>query len=319
MAQIKKLKIIYMGTPPFSAKLLESLITDGFNIVGVVTQEDALVGRKRVLTPSPVKEVALTHNIPVFTPRKIKEEHDFIIQLQPDLILTFAYGQIVPLAVLKAPKYGALNLHGSLLPKYRGASPIQRALMNNDAETGVTLMEMIMVMDAGRMYAKSKFTLTNEDNFITVANKMAEVSLPLLVEALPHIISGKNVGIKQDEKAVTYAPLLTRSDEFIDFESDTVVNVLGKVRAFTPEPGVSVRYDNNVLKIYEAEHLNNKIEFAIGTLFVSAKILCLQLKDGQIALISLQKSGKTRINSSAFINGEQTKLPFVLQGFSAND
>ena len=308
-----------MGTPDFSAKLLESLISTGFNIIGVVTQEDALVGRKRILTPSPVKEVALAHNIPVFTPRKIKEEFDFIILLQPDLILTFAYGQIVPLEVLQAPRYGALNLHGSLLPKYRGASPIQMALMNNDAETGVTLMEMVAAMDAGRMYAKSKFSLTSEDNFITVANKMAEVSLPLLINALPDIISGQNAGVKQDETAVTYAPLLTRSVEFIDFENDTVAKVLGKLRAFSPEPGVSVRYDNNVLKIYEAQYLNNTMEFPIGTLFVTKKMLCLQLKNGQITLISLQKSGKTRINSSAFINGEQAKLPSVLQGFTANE
>lgn len=314
MEKLKSLKIIYMGTPSFSALLLEALINEGFNIIGVVTKEDAPVGRKKVLTPSPVKEVALKHNIPVFTPHRIKLDHEFIINAKPDVILTFAYGQIVPKAVLDAPKYKCLNFHGSILPKYRGASPIQMALINNELETGVSLMEMVEKMDAGVVYGIERFPLSSYDNFSTVSLKMVEASLSLIKTVLPSIISGENKGIPQDEKEVTFAPLLKPVDEELDLENDDVKRVLGKIQAFSPDTGINILYNNELLKIYEASLFNNEEDEEIGTLFISPQSeLILQVKGGQIKIMTLQKSGKSKVDARSFINGEKAKLPTILK------
>lgn len=303
-----------MGTPSFSALLLEALINEGFNIIGVVTKEDAPVGRKKVLTPSPVKEVALKHNIPVFTPHRIKLDHEFIINAKPDVILTFAYGQIVPKAVLDAPKYKCLNFHGSILPKYRGASPIQMALINNELETGVSLMEMVEKMDAGVVYGIERFPLSSYDNFSTVSLKMVEASLSLIKTVLPSIISGENKGIPQDEKEVTFAPLLKPVDEELDLENDDVKRVLGKIQAFSPDTGINILYNNELLKIYEASLFNNEEDEEIGTLFISPQSeLILQVKGGQIKIMTLQKSGKSKVDARSFINGEKAKLPTILK------
>lgn len=314
MEKLKSLKIIYMGTPSFSALLLEALINEGFNIIGVVTKEDAPVGRKKVLTPSPVKEVALKHNISVFTPHRIKLDHEFIINAKPDVILTFAYGQIVPKAVLDAPKYKCLNFHGSILPKYRGASPIQMALINNELETGVSLMEMVEKMDAGVVYGIERFPLSSYDNFSTVSLKMVEASLSLIKTVLPSIISGENKGIPQDEKEVTFAPLLKPVDEELDLENDDVKRVLGKIQAFSPDTGINILYNNELLKIYEASLFNNEEDEEIGTLFISPQSeLILQVKGGQIKIMTLQKSGKSKVDARSFINGEKAKLPTILK------
>ena len=303
-----------MGTPSFSALLLEALINEGFNIIGVVTKEDAPVGRKKVLTPSPVKEVALKHNIPVFTPHRIKLDHDFIINAKPDVILTFAYGQIVPKAVLDAPKYKCLNFHGSILPKYRGSSPIQMALINNELETGVSLMEMVEKMDAGVVYGIERFPLSSHDNFATVSLKMVEASLSLIKTVLPSIISGENKGIPQDENEVTFAPLLKPVDEELNLENDDVKRVLGKIQAFSPDTGINILYNNELLKIYEASLYNNQEDKVSGTLFISSQSeLILQVKGGQIKIMTLQKSGKSKVDARSFINGEKAKLPTILK------
>lgn len=314
MEKIKALKIVYMGTPFFSANLLTWLIKEGYNIVGVVTQKDALVGRKKVLTPSPVKEVALKHNIPVFTPERIRNDYDFIFSLKPDLILTFAYGQIVPLNLLNAPRFGALNFHGSILPKYRGASPIQMALINNEKETGVSLMKMVEKMDAGEVFGIVRFPLKENDNFQTVSEKMVEASFSLIKEVLPSVISGENKGVIQDESKVTYAPLLRIYDEALNVEEDSVLRTLGKIKAFSPASGVHVLYFDEVLKIYEAKLFNHEVNKPLGTLFINEQnALILQLIDGQLMILKLQKSGKNVIDALSFINGERQKLPTVLK------
>ena len=302
-----------MGTPAFSANLLEALLDQGFNIIGVVTQEDAPVGRKKTLTPSPVKEVAVARNIKVYTPHRIRHDHDFIITAKPDLILTFAYGQIVPTAVLNAPKYGCLNFHGSILPKYRGASPIQMALINGEKETGVSLMRMVEAMDAGVVYGISKFALTESDNFETVSLKMVSASLTLIRDTLPHVISGENKGMAQDESKVTIAPLLRAKDEEINLKIDDVKRVFGKIQAFAPLTGVNILYLGEPLKIYEARIANFRQEVEVGTLFIKDNNLMLQLKGGQLTLKVLQKSGKKQVDAKSFINGERQKLPTILK------
>lgn len=319
MSMIKDLKIVYLGTPDFSAELLTYLINEGYNIIAVVTQGDSYVGRKKVLTASPVKRVALEHNIPVFTPYRIRKEYDFVIDLKPDLILTFAYGQIVPQEVLTAPRFGCLNFHGSILPKYRGASPIQMALINGEKETGVSLMEMVEAMDAGRVFGIEKFNIEATDNFATIATKMVKASVKLIGEVLPSVISGQNKGIPQDESKVTFAPLLKPKDEWINLEKDDVKNVLGRIQAFAPSVGVTLSYEKTPLKIYKARFVNSDTNRPLGELFISEKRLLLQVKGGQIQLLSLQKSGKKIVDAQSFINGEQNRLPCVLKGYTDAD
>ena len=185
----KKARIIFMGTPDISAKVLKGLIEDGFNIVALIAQPDRPVGRKKILMPVPTKVVALEHNIPVFQPEKIRKEYEFVRELQPDVIVTLAYGQIVPQGLLDIPTIGCVNLHGSLLPKYRGAAPIQYALMNNDKVTGMTLMRMVKEMDAGEIYATEEIVIDNEDNSTSLFKKMGEAALRLILKELPNIFS----------------------------------------------------------------------------------------------------------------------------------
>ena len=160
----KDVRIVYMGTPEISAKVLERVLQEGFSVVGVISNEDKEVGRKRIKEPTPVKKVALEHGVPVYQPHRIRLEHDFLKKIDFDVLLTMAYGRIVPEEVLQAPCVGAVNLHGSLLPEYRGAAPIQRAIMDGKSKTGVTLMEMVKEMDAGRMYDKLEVDIAPEDN-----------------------------------------------------------------------------------------------------------------------------------------------------------
>ncbi len=316
---IKQLRIMYMGTPQFSALLLEKLIKEGYNIVGVVTREDAFVGRKKTLTPSPVKVVALNYNIPVFTPHRIREDFTFALELNLDLIITFAYGQIVPNEVLNAPRFACLNLHGSILPKYRGASPIQMALINGDKETGVSLMAMVEKMDAGVVYGVSKFELDENSTFRSVSEQMVEDSITLLNEHLLSIVEGTNQGEAQEESAVTFAPRLKRSDEFIDFINDDLRRTLGKLQAFTPEPGLSVMYRCAPLKILGARKFNEEELYEPGFLFAFEGKLLLQLKGGLISLTSVQKSGKNIVDAQSFLNGEKNNLPLNLQSEPLND
>lgn len=313
MNNIKDLKIIYMGTPDFSARLLEWLILEGFSIIAVVSKKDALIGRKKELTPSPVKEVALKYGIPVFTPTRIRLEYDFILDKKPDLILTFAYGQIVPKAVLDAPRYGCLNFHGSILPAYRGASPIQMALMNDDQKTGVSLMEMVEAMDAGRVYAIETIPLEPRDNFKTVSEKMVIASQALINHHLNAIVNGENKGVPQEEKAVTFAPMLKPNDENIGLEIENMSRIIGKIRAFAPDVGVNLLYEGTPLKLYDAEIYNHLTTRTLGELFIEDGQLLLQVKDGQIKLNILHKSGKNRVDARSFINGEKHKLPVILK------
>ena len=181
----EQLRVIFMGTPNISAKVFEAMIEAGYNFVGLIAQPDRPVGRHGELEKVPTKVVAEKSNIPVFQPLKIRKEYEFVKELNPDIIITLAYGQIVPQGLLDIPKYGCLNLHGSLLPKYRGAAPIQFALINNEKVTGMTLMEMIDKMDAGRMYAKKEVAIDENDNTTSLFEKMGEAAKQLILEALP--------------------------------------------------------------------------------------------------------------------------------------
>ena len=179
-------RIVFMGTPEFSVPILEMLIKN-YDVVAVVTQPDKEVGRKRILTQSPVKELALKNSIPVLTPRRIREEFDDVLRFNPDIIVTCAYGQIVPSVILNYPEYGCINVHASLLPKYRGGAPIQRVIMNGECKTGVTIMYMNQGLDTGDMIEKKEILIDINDNYTTLHDKLSSVGTTLLEEVLPNI------------------------------------------------------------------------------------------------------------------------------------
>lgn len=303
MKSIKDVKILYMGTPEMSAKVLESLILGGFNIVAVIAQEDQPVGRKAILTEVPTKVIAKKYNIPVYQPHKIRLDYEFVKGINPDLILTMAYGQIVPQGLLDIPKMGALNLHGSILPKYRGAAPIQRAIMEGEKETGVTLMEMVDKMDAGVMFGVEKCEITPEDNYTSLCEKIVNCCIAITKNLLPKYFNNELVGVPQDESKVTIANKITPETEklSLDYGVEKFVNY---VRGMSEEPGGYVMLDDLKFKILKAERTNVNIAGEIGTLSIN-KGVYLKLKDGVVELKEVQLAGKKKMDGKSFANGSR--------------
>lgn len=302
MSNIHDFRLVFMGTPSIASKVFEALIKEGYNFVGLIAQEDKPVGRKGILMPVPTKEVALKYNIPVYQPHKIRSDFEFVKELKPDLILTMAYGQIVPQALLDIPRYGCLNLHGSLLPKYRGAAPIQRAIIDGESVTGITLMEMVDKMDAGRMYAKEEVEISLEDNYTSLCDKLSEAAIKVCLKNLPDYLDGKLCGEIQDESLVTIANKIKPEDEKLDLNKSTK-DVINYVRGLSEEPGAYVLVDDKKLKIFKAHQVNVPLK-KCGTLEVS-KNTYLHLKDGTIILDMLQLEGKKKMDGKSFANGNK--------------
>lgn len=301
-------RIIFMGTPSISSKVLEGLILDGYQIIAVIAQPDRPVGRKKILEPVPTKVVAEKYNIPVYQPEKIRKEYDFVKELNPDLILTLAYGQIVPQGLLDIPKLGCINLHGSLLPKYRGAAPIQYALINNEKKTGMTLMKMVKEMDAGEMYATEEVEIADEDNATSLFEKMGDAALKLILRVLPDYLDDKLPGVPQDESQVTFAPSIKPEEEKIDLVKSKE-EIFGLVRGLSEVPGAYLYFDELKLKIYRAQIVSDEIIGEIGEIVKADKFgLHLQTNNGIIALLDLQLEGKKRMDYKSFINGHPQLL-----------
>ncbi len=301
----KELRILYLGTPDISASVLEKLIEEGYNIIGVVSQPDKEVGRKHILTATPVKVIALNHNIKVFQPLKIKEIIEEIKKIEPDILLTMAYGQLIPDSILNLPKIKALNLHGSLLPKYRGASPIQASLLNGDEETGVTLMEMVHEMDAGNMFYKKVVKIDKKDNFDTLKNKISLAAFEAFNEGIEPIINADYKGEVQDPTLATFTKKISEEDEIISFE-DSAKNIVNKIRALTSDPGAYFIYKNEKIKVFDADIIS-------GSNLIPGKIksydkngLFIETQEGIISILNLQKPGKKPINIKDFYNGNRT-------------
>ena len=303
-----KLKIVFMGTPEISAYVLEALINDGYQVLGVVAQPDRPVGRKGQLEKVPTKVVAEKYNIPVFQPVKIRQDYDFLKEINPDVIITLAYGQIVPEGLLQIPQYGCLNLHGSLLPKYRGAAPIQYALINGDKKSGMSLMEMVKAMDAGRVYATEEVVIEDEDNATSLFKKMAEAAKKLILEKLPDYIDGKLDGIPQDETKVSICSTIKPEQEKLSLDY-SVKEMFGWIRGLSDQPGAYLLLDNQKLKIFKARIHNDEVTGEIGAIVQADKHgLILQCKDGQLEILELQKEGKKRMDYKSFLNGNQGLL-----------
>ena len=309
----REARIIFMGTPEISAKVLEGIISDGFNVVALIAQPDRPVGRKQILEPVPTKVVAEKYNIPVYQPLKIRKEYDFIKDLKPDVIVTLAYGQIVPQGLLDIPTYGAINLHGSLLPKYRGAAPIQYALINGDKVTGMTLMKMVKEMDAGEMYDKEEIAIEESDNMTSLFDKMGDAALRLILRALPKYLNHEYVGIPQDENHVSYCPTIKPEEEKLDL-SQNKEKIIGYIRALSEVPGAYLYLDQQKVKIYKAQIVSDEVSGTIGEIIKADKNgFHLQLSNGVISLLEVQKEGKKKIDYKSFINGNQNLLGKIFE------
>ena len=231
-------KVIFMGTPEFSTGVLKRLIEDKtVEVIAVVTQPDRAVGRKKIITPTPVKVVALEHDIPVYQPEKLSgsQELEELMQLDADLIVTAAYGQFLPTKFLNFPRFGAVNVHASLLPKYRGGAPIHYAIMNGDKETGVTIMRMVAKMDAGAIISQRAIPITGEDDVASMFEKLSVVGADLLIETLPALFAGTITEVEQDEALVSFSPNISREQEQIDWNK-TATEVDCFVRGLRPWP-----------------------------------------------------------------------------------
>ena len=306
--EMKDLKLLFMGTPEISAYVFMKMIEAGYHFVGLVAQPDHPVGRKGVIEKVPTKVVAEKYNIPVYQPEKIKLDYSFMDELKPDLVITLAYGQIVPQGFLDIPKYGCLNLHGSLLPKYRGASPVQSALINNEKVTGVTLMEMVKAMDAGRMYAKKEIKIENDDNATSLFNKVKEAASELVIESLPSYINGELKGLEQDENEVTFCSTIKPEQEKLDL-SLNAQEIVGWIKGLSDEPGAYLYLNNQKFKVFKAKVVDSSVSSEIGTIIKADKSgLYMQAKDGVISLLEVQKEGKKRMDYRSFVNGNQNLL-----------
>lgn len=294
-----------MGTSKFSGDILEFLLQQGANVVGVVSQPDKDVGRKKKIESTPVKKVAEFYNIDVFQPDNIKKDYSWIESKNPDIILTCAYGQIVPQEVLDIPTYKCINIHGSLLPKYRGASPIQTAILNGEKETGITYMEMVKKMDAGQMYLKSKVNINDSDTSDDVFDKLLVKVKETIIPFLDDFIEGKIIGIEQNEDEVTFTKMIKREDELIDW-NDITRNIHNKVRAYYSSPCAYTIIDDLQVKILKGRESNQKLNGDIGEIVLANKEgIFVKTKDGIYVIERLQAAGKKPMDSRDYLNGNK--------------
>lgn len=300
--------VVFMGTPAFAAPILEGLIqTNDYEVLAVVTQPDRPVGRKRILTPSPVKEVALKHGIEVLQPQKLSgsEEMQRVISLAPDLIVTAAFGQFLPTKLIAAAKVGAVNVHGSLLPKYRGGAPVQYAIMNGDQETGVTIIYMVKKMDAGDMLAQAKLPIGPHDDTGSIFAKMSILGRDTLLATLPKLVAGELVAQKQDESKVVFSPTIKPEEEKLSLTLNAK-QIDWKVRALRPTPGAYFEnFNGKRTKLWDVTPLAETTSLPAGAVVAVTKHeLKLAAADGSVYQVNeLQPAGKPRMQVTAYLNG----------------
>jgi len=299
---MKNLKVVFMGTPTFSVPVLQKLI-ESTNVVLVVSQPDREKDRKGNILPTQTKQVALENNIEVYQPIKIKEEYQKILDINPDIIITCAYGQIIPEQILNCPKYGCINVHGSLLPKLRGGAPIHHAIINGDKTTGITIMYMDKKMDSGDIISQESLTIEENDTLDEVYEKMSHLGADLLIKTLPSILEGTNNRIKQNESEVTFGYNITKEEEKIDFNQDIIL-VHNRIRGLSSVPGAYCFLEDKRLKVYKSIITNEKSNKEPGTIINIDKAgISVSTKDYVIKLIDIKLEGKKRCLVTEFVNG----------------
>ncbi len=296
------MKIVFMGTSDFAVNVLQGLI-DNYDVVGVVSQPDKKIGRHQVLTNTPVKELALKYDIPVFQPIKIKEDYEDILSLNPDLIVTCAYGQIIPKAILDYPRLGCINVHASLLPKLRGGAPIHKSIIDDYGTTGVTIMYMDVKMDSGDIISQREVKILDSDNLESLHDKLSEVGTSLLLDTLPSIIEGTNSRTKQNEDEVTYAYNIKREEEHIDF-SKTSREVFNLIRGLCPIPSSNAILDEKEMKIYKSIISDKKYNGEYGEIVdVTKEGIVVKTGDASIILTEVKPFGKKKMDANSYVNG----------------
>ena len=299
---MKNLKVVFMGTPTFSVPILKSLINNT-NVILVVSQPDREKDRKGNYISTPTKVVANENNIEVYQPTNIKDEYQKIIDLKPDIIITCAYGQIIPKQLLETPKYGSINVHGSLLPKLRGGAPIHHAIINGDKITGITIMYMDTKMDAGDIISQAEIPIKEDDNLDSLYDKMSYLGAELLTKTLPSIIAGTNNRLPQDENEVTYGYNITKEEEKINFSQNST-NIHNLIRGLSTTPGAYCILGNKRLKIYQSELTGIKSKKIPGTIEQIDKTgMYISTNDYLIKITNVKLEGKQRVNISEFVNG----------------
>ena len=297
---MKDLSVVFMGTPEFAVPVLDMLIKDT-NVKLVVTQPDKLVGRKREIEFSPIKKIALANNIEVFQPIKIKEDYQKILDINPDIIITCAYGQIVPKEILDYPKYKCINVHASLLPKLRGGAPLNRAIMDGYSETGVTIMYMDEKLDTGDIISKYKYDILDDDTYKSLVDKLSVEGANLLKDTLPSIIDGTNNREKQDDSLATYASIIKREEEHIDFNNNAIV-VDRLVRGLNDSSYANTIINDVEYKIIKGHfELGDSIPNKINV--IDKNNLGIGCLDGIYYIDEIKPSGKNIMDIKSFING----------------
>ena len=312
MSEIKK--ITFMGTPDFAVGSLKALVSEGYEI-SVITQQDKPRGRGHEMRPTPVKEYALSIGLDVYEPSTLKGEDfsDLLKKLDPDIIVVAAYGKILPQNVLDFPKFGCINVHGSLLPKYRGAAPIQRAIINGEKETGVTIMQMAAGLDTGDMLLKESIPITEEDNFETVFNGLVKIGADALVKALKQIEKGESKPEKQDDSLSCYAEKIEKADCLIDFAKPARA-VFNQIRGLSPIPLSYTFLNGSVLKIAASKVVSDeKAPKALpGTVIRADDVIEVVCSPGVIAITEVLPAGKRKMSAADFVRGKKINVGDML-------
>ena len=302
--------IVFMGTPEFSVSVLTMLHDEGHTILAVVTQPDRPVGRKRVLTPPPIKVEALRLGLPVIQPEKLTGSSELaeIIALKPDLIVTAAFGQILPKELLEVPQLGCINVHASLLPKYRGGAPIHQSIMDGETETGVTIMYMVEKLDAGDIISQVVVPIADTDHTGLLFDVLSVAGTQLLKETLPSIIDGTNNKTVQDESLVTFARNISREQERIDW-SKGGKTIYDQVRGLHPWPVAYTTIQGENVKVWWSEKVATQVEAEPGTIIKieSDRIIVKAGDEVAIAITDLQPAGKKRMPADVFVRGTGSK------------
>lgn len=298
------MKIVFMGTPGFAANVLQKLINENYDVALVVSQPDRPVGRKKELFPTPVKKVAMDADILVFQPEKVNDNHHAILDANPDIIITAAYGQIIPKEVLDAPGLGCINVHASLLPKYRGGAPIHQAIIDGELETGVTIMYMEETMDTGDIISWKAIPILETDDAGSMFEKLSIVGADLLVDTLPLLENETAQRIPQDEAKVTYAWNIKREQELVNWNKPART-VYNHIRGLHPWPVAYTTLGDVNIKIFKSELVNQQMDHEAGTIVAaSADGVDVVCGDGQVLrLLDIQLAGKKRIAIKDLLNG----------------
>ena len=315
-----ELKVIFMGTSAFAAEVLKALLENKYNVVSVYTRPDKKVGRKKELQKSSVKEVAEKNKIKIFQPEKFDEKTvEDLKNQKPDLIVVTAYGRILPKAVLEVPGFGSINVHPSLLPRFRGPSPIQNAILEGEKETGTTIMLMSEEMDAGDILAQEKISISTDETYFDLSEKLASFSAELLLKTLPLWIKRKIVPEKQNDSEASYCQLIERSDGRVVW-ADDAISIYNRARAFSPWPGIFTFWEkdgcNLRLKLLKAalwKNYSQKNEKKIGEVFEEENKIAVQTSSGALVLEEVQLEGKSKMDIQEFINGYPNFLGSLLK------